>query len=317
MVQGALPGRRGSASSLTIRYLRSFTDTVATPTQWLEGARLRTLPLALAPVITGSAAALALGSLRFQLALLACLVAVFLQVGVNYANDYSDGIKGTDEARVGPLRLTGSGAAPAHRVRGAAFACFGAAMLAGLAIVVLTGMWWFLLIGLSAVFAAWGYTGGRSPYGYRGLGDVFVFLYFGLVATLGTTFIQTATLSTTAWLTAVSMGLFACALLMANNIRDLPTDAQAGKLTLAVRLGEARARLIYAGQLGMAFALMVFTIPANPWTLLVFLAIPLAIPAARTVLSGRTGIELIPVLKQTGLLSLSFSVLLLIAVLLG
>lgn len=290
---------------------------MATPAQWLEGARLRTLPLALAPVISGSAAALQLGGFQFALALLAFLVAVFLQIGVNYANDYSDGIKGTDEQRVGPLRLTGSGAAPAHHVKWAAFACFGAAMLAGLAIVVITGMWWFLLIGLSAVFAAWGYTGGTRPYGYMGLGDVFVFIYFGLVATLGTTFIQAAQLSTTAWLASVSMGLFACALLMANNIRDIPTDAEVGKLTLAVRLGEARARLAYAGQLGLGFALMLFTVPAHPWNLLVFLAVPLALPAARTVLAGRSGTALIPVLKQTGLLSLAFSVLLLLAAVIG
>ena len=290
---------------------------MATPAPWLEGARLRTLPLALAPVITGSAAALQLGGFQFALALLAFLVAVFLQIGVNYANDYSDGIKGTDEQRVGPLRLTGSGAAPAHHVKWAAFACFGAAMLAGLAIVVITGMWWFLLIGLSAVFAAWGYTGGTRPYGYMGLGDVFVFIYFGLVATLGTTFIQAAQLSTTAWLASVSMGLFACALLMANNIRDIPTDAEVGKLTLAVRLGEARARLAYASQLGLGFALMLFTVPAHPWNLLVFLAVPLALPAARTVLAGRSGTALIPVLKQTGLLSLAFSVLLLLAAVIG
>lgn len=290
---------------------------MATVSQWVEGARLRTLPMAVAPVIAGSAAAIELYSFKPDRAILALLVALFLQVGVNYANDYSDGIKGTDEDRVGPLRLTGSGAAPARQVKIAAFVCFGAAMLAGLALVVVSGQWWFLLIGLSAVFAAWGYTGGKHPYGYMGLGDVFVFIYFGLVATLGTTFSQAARLSVTAVVASVAMGLLACALLMANNLRDVPTDAEAGKMTLAVRLGSSRARLAYALEIVLAFALMVFAVPENPWNLLVFLALPLSVPAVRTVLSAQDLRELIPVLRATGFLSLAFSVLLLIAAALG
>lgn len=290
---------------------------MATVSQWVEGARLRTLPMAVAPVIAGSAAAIELYSFKPGRAILALLVALFLQVGVNYANDYSDGVKGTDEDRVGPLRLTGSGAAPARQVKIAAFVCFGAAMLAGLALVVVSGQWWFLLIGLSAVFAAWGYTGGKHPYGYMGLGDVFVFIYFGLVATLGTTFSQAARLSVTAVVASVAMGLLACALLMANNLRDVPTDAEAGKMTLAVRLGSSRARLAYALEIVLAFALMVFAVPENPWNLLVFLALPLSVPAVRTVLSAQDMRELIPVLRATGFLSLAFSVLLLIAAALG
>lgn len=290
---------------------------MATVSQWVEGARLRTLPLAISPVIAGSAAAIELYSFKPGRAVLALLVALFLQVGVNYANDYSDGIKGTDEDRVGPLRLTGSGAAPARQVKIAAFVCFGAAMLAGLALVVVSGQWWFLLIGLSAVFAAWGYTGGKHPYGYMGLGDVFVFIYFGLVATLGTTFSQAARLSVTAVVASVAMGLLACALLMANNLRDVPTDTEAGKMTLAVRLGSARARLAFALEIVLAFALMVFAVPENPWNLLVFLALPLSVPAVRTVLSAQDLRELIPVLRATGFLSLVFSVLLLIAAALG
>ncbi|WP_129359119.1 MULTISPECIES: 1,4-dihydroxy-2-naphthoate polyprenyltransferase [Micrococcaceae] len=290
---------------------------MATIAQWVEGARLRTLPLAVAPVIAGTAAAIELREFRPVCAVLALLVAFFLQVGVNYANDYSDGIKGTDDSRVGPMRLTGSGAAPANHVKFAAFGCFAAAMVSGLALVVITGQWWFLLIGLSAVFAAWGYTGGKHPYGYMGLGDVFVFLYFGLVATMGTTFAQASQLSITAVVASVSMGLIACGLLMANNIRDIPTDTEAGKHTLAVRLGDSRARLAYAIELALAFALMLFTVPENPWNLLVLLAIPLALPATRTVLSATDMRKLIPVLKQTGLLSVLFALLLLVASIIG
>jgi 1,4-dihydroxy-2-naphthoate octaprenyltransferase len=290
---------------------------VATVAQWVEGARLRTLPMAAAPVIAGTGAAVHLWQFRPVCAVLALLVALFLQIGVNYANDYSDGIKGTDDSRVGPMRLTGSGAAPARHVKLAAFACFGLAMVSGLALVVITGQWWFLLIGLSAVFAAWGYTGGRRPYGYMGLGDLFVFLYFGLVATMGTTFTQASQLSLTAVVSSVSLGLIACALLMANNLRDIPTDTEAGKLTLAVRLGGSRARLAYAAEVGLAFALMLFTVPENPWNLLVLLALPLAWPAVRTVLSATDMRRLIPVLKQTGLLSLLFALLLLVASIIG
>lgn len=291
---------------------------MATPAQWVEGARLRTLPLALAPVLAGTAGAVSLHAFHPGKAVLAGLVAFFLQVGVNYANDYSDGIKGTDdEDRVGPLRLTGSGAARPAQVKWAAFACFGAAMLAGLALVLWTQQWWFLLIGASAVLAAWGYTGGKNPYGYMGLGDLFVFLYFGLVATLGTTFVQAAELSTTVVVAAVSLGLIACALLMANNLRDIPTDVHDGKLTLAVRLGDTASRLAFAVEVVLAFALMVFTVPANPWNLLVFLLLPLAVPGIRTVLSAEDPRALVPVLKQVGLLSLGFSLLMLLAAALG
>ncbi len=168
---------------------------MATPAQWIEGARLRTLPMALAPVLAGSAAAQALHSFEPVRALLALLVALFLQIGVNYANDYSDGIKGTDDHRVGPLRLTGSGAARPGQVKAAALVCFGLAAVAGALLVLLSRQWWFIPVGLSAVLAAWGYTGGRTPYGYLGLGDLFVFVYFGLVAVLGTTLTQAGTLN--------------------------------------------------------------------------------------------------------------------------
>ena len=289
---------------------------MATPAQWIEGARLRTLPMALAPVVAGSAAAQALHSFDPVRALLALLVALLLQIGVNYANDYSDGIRGTDDDRVGPLRLTGSGAAAPGQVRAAALLCFGLAALAGAAQVVLSRQWWFIPVGLSAVLAAWGYTGGRSPYGYRGLGDVFVFVYFGLVAVLGTTLTQAGTLNLEAFVAALSTGLIATALLMANNIRDLPGDREVGKRTLAVRLGDPLARVVFTAEIAVAFALVLFLVPDNPWMLLVLLLLPLAWAPVATVLRVQDRRQLIPVLRQCGVLNVGWAVLFLLAVLL-
>jgi 1,4-dihydroxy-2-naphthoate octaprenyltransferase len=282
---------------------------VATAAQWLEGARPRTLPMAFAPVIVGSAAAFGLGAFRPLHAVLAAVVSVLLQVGVNYANDYSDGIRGTDNDRVGPLRLTGSGAAPPGQVKRAAFLCFGVAMLAGLALVVLAQAWLLILVGLGCVAAAWGYTGGRNPYGYRGLGDVFVFVFFGLVATLGTTFTQADQLSAAAWIGAISTGLIAMALLMANNVRDIPTDRAVGKKTLAVRLGDPAARLGYVMMLAVAVLLPLLLTPEYSWILLVLVLIPACVAPSRLMLQGQQRQSLIPVLKQTGLLNLAFSAL--------
>ena len=289
---------------------------MATPAQRIEGARLRTLPMALAPVVAGSAAAQALHSFDPVRALLALLVALLLQIGVNYANDYSDGIRGTDDDRVGPLRLTGSGAAAPGQVRAAALLCFGLAALAGAALVVLSRQWWFIPVGLSAVLAAWGYTGGRSPYGYRGLGDVFVFVYFGLVAVLGTTLTQAGTLNLEAFVAALSTGLIATALLMANNIRDLPGDREVGKRTLAVRLGDPLARVVFTAEIAVAFALVLFLVPDNPWMLLVLLLLPLAWAPVATVLRVQDRRQLIPVLRQCGVLNVGWAVLFLLAVLL-
>ncbi|MHA7279404.1 1,4-dihydroxy-2-naphthoate polyprenyltransferase [Arthrobacter sp. MDT2-2] len=282
---------------------------MATAAQWLEGARPRTLPMALAPVIIGSAAAFGLGSFRPVNAVLAAVVSVLLQVGVNYANDYSDGIRGTDDERVGPLRLTGSGAAQPQQVKLAAFACFGLAMLAGLALVVLSQAWVLLLVGVGCIAAAWGYTGGKNPYGYLGLGDLFVFVFFGLVATLGTTFTQAGQLSGAAWIGAVSTGLIAMALLMANNVRDIPTDSAVGKRTLAVRLGDPAARISYVLMLAAAILLPVFLSSDYPWVLLVLLLIPAGLAPSRLMLKGEKRRSLIPVLKQTGLINLAFSLL--------
>lgn len=282
---------------------------MATAGQWIEGARLRTLPMAIAPVIIGSAAAYDLDAFKTLNAVLAAVVALLLQVGVNYANDYSDGIRGTDDARVGPLRLVGSGAATPQQVKLAAFAAFGLAMLAGLGLVILSQSWWLLLVGAGCVLAAWGYTGGKNPYGYLGLGDVFVFVFFGLVATLGTTYTQAGQLSLSAVIGAVGTGLIAVALLMANNVRDIPTDAAVGKRTLAVRLGDRNARLSYVMMLAVALLLVLVIAGQKPWLLLVLLLLPACLMPSWLMLKGKKRKSLIPVLKQTGLINLGYSVL--------
>ena len=265
--------------------------------------------MAVAPVIIGSAAAFDLGSFRWFNALLAALVAILLQVGVNYANDYSDGVRGTDDNRVGPLRLTGSGAAAAKHVKYAAFLCFGLAMAAGLALVILSQAWFLLLVGVGCIAAAWGYTGGRNPYGYLGLGDVFVFVFFGLVATLGTTYTQAGQVNAAAWIGAISTGLIATALLMANNVRDIPTDRESGKRTLAVRLGDDAARISYVMMLALALLLPLLLVGDYPWVLLVLLLLPACLMPSWLMLKGKKRRSLIPVLKQTGLINLGFSVI--------
>lgn len=283
---------------------------MATTAEWIEGARLRTLPAAVAPVLVGTGAAAQLGAASVPRALLAAGVALALQVGVNFANDYSDGVRGTDLDRVGPLRLTASGAAPPHQVRRAAFVSFGVGAVLGLGLVALSGQWWLLAVGAASILAGWTYTGGRRPYGYRGLGEVGVFVFFGLVATLGTTYTQAGTLSWPAWAGAVGIGLLACALLMVNNIRDLPTDVVAGKRTLAVRVGDHRARRLYALWVALPVLLGLACAAAAPWSLLVLL---LALPAGlliSTVLLGARGVLLRPVLAGTGLLELGYGVLL-------
>ncbi len=283
---------------------------MATAAQWLQGARPRTLPAAIAPVAAGTGAAALAGGFVAWKAALALLVALALQVGVNYANDYSDGVRGTDADRVGPLRLVGSGVARPVAVRNAAVACFAVAGVAGL-VLALTSAWWLLLVGVACVVAAWFYTGGPRPYGYRGLGEVSVFVFFGLVATVGTTFVQAGEVTTASVLAGVGCGALACAILVANNLRDLETDRVAGKHTLAVRLGDQRTRWFYVSLLVAALAALVaigvIHVPA-------FAVLTTAVPAARcarVVLQGARGRDLVPVLKMTG------SVLLLYGVLLG
>ncbi len=283
---------------------------MATTSDWIAGARPRTLPAAVAPVLVGTGAAAHLGEARIGRALLAAGVALALQVGVNYANDYSDGVRGTDVDRVGPVRLTASGAARPGQVRAAAFAAFGVAAVLGTWLVALTGEWWMLAVGALAVVAAWTYTGGRSPYGYRGLGEVGVFLFFGLVATLGTTYTQAGRLSWPAWVGAVAIGLVACALLMANNLRDVPTDALVGKRTLAVRLGEHRARRVYAVLVVLPVLLAGVCAFASPWALFSLTLLAPATVLAVVVLLGARGRALVPVLGGTGALELGLGVLL-------
>jgi 1,4-dihydroxy-2-naphthoate octaprenyltransferase len=283
---------------------------MATAGQWLEGARPRTLPAAVAPVALGTGAAAGVGGASWPRALLALVVSLALQVGVNYANDYSDGIRGTDDDRVGPFRLTGSKAAAPGTVRAAAFAAFGVAAVAGLVLVAVSGAWWLLAVGAAAVAAAWYYTGGPRPYGYAGLGEVFVFVFFGLVAVLGTTYTQAGRVTGDAVAGAVGVGLIACALLVANNLRDVATDAVAGKRTLAVRIGEAATRRLYAGLLAGAGLAVVVAALTRPFALVAVLAVPLAVPPLRAVLGGATGRALLPVLRDTGRLELAYGVLL-------
>ncbi|WP_300083713.1 1,4-dihydroxy-2-naphthoate polyprenyltransferase [Propioniciclava sp.] len=279
---------------------------MASLAEWVEGARPRTLPAALAPVVAGSAIAWFENAFSPLLAGLALVVALALQIGVNFANDYSDGIRGTDAARVGPLRLVGSGAAHPRHVLAAALACFGIAALAGLAVVVITGHWWLLAVGAAAIAAAWFYTGGKRPYGYLGLGELFVFIFFGLVAVTGTVYIQLDGVTAATWWTAVAIGVLACAILVANNLRDLDGDRAAGKRTLATRLGDAGTRRFFLGLLVVAAA-GVFGVAATSswWALLGWFMLVALIGPIREVARGVTGRALIPVLKQTGFAELA------------
>jgi 1,4-dihydroxy-2-naphthoate polyprenyltransferase len=282
---------------------------MATPAQWVAGARPRTLPAALAPVLVGSGAAAALGSFRPLPAVLALVVALALQVAVNYANDYSDGTRGTDAERVGPMRLVGSGAAAPRQVLIAAVLAFAVAAVAGLGLAALSS-WWLVAVGAVCMAAAWTYTGGPLPYGYRALGEVFVFIFFGPVAVVGTTFVQTSTLPGLAFAVSVPIGLLIVAILVVNNLRDIHGDALVGKRTLAVLLGERATRIAFAGLFVVAFAVIAAVGVARPWALLGLLAAPLAVSPARVVLSGGRGPALIGALQGTGLVTLATGVLL-------
>lgn len=282
---------------------------------WIEGARLRTLPAAVAPVAAGTAIAVGEGRASATRALLAAGVALALQIGVNYANDYSDGIRGTDDIRSGPARLTGGGLASPKHVKVAAFACFGLGALAGLLLVALSGQWWLLCLGALAIIAAWYYTGGDHPYGYMGLGEIFVFVFFGLVATVGTTYTQTGTAPWESWVAACAIGSLACSLLMVNNIRDIPTDSVVGKKTLAVRMGDTPARVSFSAMLFAAPALTLAFIHTLGWWIVLVIApvVALCILTTRPVISGATGRNLIHSLKLAGLTELAYGVLLLLA----
>jgi 1,4-dihydroxy-2-naphthoate octaprenyltransferase len=290
---------------------------MATPAQWLEGARPRTLPAAVSPVLAGTGVAAYDGQAVWWKAALAMLVSLALQVGVNYANDYSDGIRGTDADRVGPLRLVGSGLASPRSVRAAAFAAFGVAVVAGLVLAATTS-WWLVLVGAVAVLAAWYYTGGSTPYGYHALGEVMVFVFFGLVAVGGTTYVQTRSLPLPAWYAAIGVGALACAILVANNLRDIPTDREVGKRTLAVVLGDARTRGLYALLVGAAVvALVGVALTTSRLALLGLVFVLPAVPGTRIVLSGATGRDLVPVLQRTGVAELLWAAGLFVGLLLA
>lgn len=283
---------------------------MATREQWLAGARPKTLPAAIAPVLVGTSIAEFEGSFRPVVALLAFVVSLGLQVGVNYANDYSDGIRGTDDDRVGPVRLVGQKLASPTQVKRAAIISFLVSAGAGLAMVLISQVWLLIPIGIAAIAAAWFYTGGSKPYGYAGFGELFVFVFFGLVAVAGTSASQTGEVTALGLLGGVACGALATAILVANNLRDIPTDELAGKLTLAVRLGDAKTRELYrlCIVIGFAMPLAMNFLANGPVSAYIGLfAILSARRPLQIVRSGATGMELIPVLGDTARLLLLFA----------
>jgi 1,4-dihydroxy-2-naphthoate polyprenyltransferase len=280
---------------------------VASFAQWIEGARPRTLPNAIAPVIAGTGAAAWLHAACWWKALLALIVAVAMIVGVNYANDYSDGIRGTDDVRAGPLRLVGSKVASPRAVLTAAVIALGVAAVAGVALAWFSAPW-LIAVGAVCVAGAWLYTGGAKPYGYLGLGEVAVFVFFGLVAVLGTQYTQALRIDWVGAALAVATGCMSSAVLVANNLRDIPTDKESGKITLAVRLGDDRTRVLYQVLLIVAFALTLALAIATPWAAAGLVALPLAVRAAGPVRNGLGGKDLIPVLRDTGLTMLVWAI---------
>ncbi len=276
---------------------------------WITGARVRTLPLAVAPILLGSATASTIDRFDLVLSLLALAVALLLQIGVNYANDYSDGVRGTDAFRVGPQRITAAGIALPAQVKRAAFISFGLAALAGLAIVIISQQWWLIAVGLLAIIAAWFYTGGKQPYGYHGLGELAVFVFFGLVATIGTNYIQTLVLDPLAILLGGTFGLYASAVLMVNNIRDIETDKKAGKRTLAVILGHKPSKTLFLLMIWLPVLINLLLVLFYPATLLGMLNLLLLLPITLIIMESRNPGELITALKLTSLAGLGFAAL--------
>lgn len=274
--------------------------------RWIIGARPRTLPAAIVPVAVGAGAAAGEGDFVWWRVGAALVVSLALQIGVNYANDYSDGVRGTDDVRVGPARLVGGGLASPSSVKLAAFVSFGVAAVAGLAIALDTSLW-LLVVGVAAIAAAWFYTGGPKPYGYAGLGELFVFVFFGLVATVGTTYAAVVRITGLSIVLGCAVGSLACALLVINNLRDIPTDERVGKRTLAVKLGDARTRQFYVSLVVLAFLMLAIgALVWRPAALIGLFAVPLAVVPCRVVLGGATGPALIPVLGATGRLQMAF-----------
>ncbi len=285
--------------------------------RWILGARPRTLPAAVVPVAIGAGAAVGGPSPVWWRVGPALIVSLALQVGVNYSNDYSDGIRGTDDVRVGPARLVAGGLAEPSHVKRAAFIAFGVAAVAGLALAMAT-TWWLILVGLVAMLAGWFYTGGPKPYGYLGLGELFVFVFFGLVATVGTTYVIVESFPAHAWVAGCAAGFLACALLVVNNLRDIPTDTTSGKRTLAVRLGDTRTRWLYVACIGAA-AISIIVIAAvwRAWTAIALAGFIVAIPPIKTIRSGAQGKQLIPVLAATARTQLVVGLLMAIGLALG
>ena len=271
--------------------------------KWILGARPRTLPAAIAPVVV--ATALAGSDWNWFRAALALKVGVWLQVGVNYANDYSDGVKGSDDNRIGPTRLVASGLATAAQVKRAAFISFGIASIAGIWLSLLSSPW-LIVVGVAAIAAAWGYTGGKNPYGYKGLGEMSVFIFFGVVATMGSYYVQTLEVNWVAFAASVPMGSLSCALLAINNIRDRQQDEIVGKRTLAVRLGDRGSRVFFVLLLASAYIFAALT--GNIWVLLTLATLPMALLISKEVLAGAAGRQLIPLLGKTGKLQLFFAI---------
>lgn len=283
---------------------------------WLEGARLRTLPLAIAPVAIGAGVAASIQSFNLGLSLLALAVALFLQIGVNYANDYSDGIRGTDAKRVGPLRLTASKSVKPEAVKRAAFAFFALAALAGVAIVLLTQIWWLVAVGAFAIVAAWFYTGGKNPYGYAAMGEISVFIFFGLVATVGTAYIQIENFEQNSlavlisFVGATAIGMFSAAVLMVNNIRDIDLDRHVSKNTLAVKVGKRAAKAIYFALIWIPLILLSGFVMLYPATFLAFASFFFVAPATLIVATAKQPKELILALKLTSFGALAYALLL-------
>jgi 1,4-dihydroxy-2-naphthoate octaprenyltransferase len=271
--------------------------------KWIIGARVKTLPAAISPVLVGTALAT---EVNWVNALLALIVSLSLQIAVNFANDYSDGIRGTDSNRVGPIRLVGSGLATAKSVKQAMFVSFSVAAIAGL-ILALQTSYWLLLVGAISILAAWGYTGGKKPYGYFGFGEISVFLFFGVVATVGSYYIQTEKISGQSVLLSIPVGALACAILVMNNLRDLPLDAQVGKRTFSVRIGDQNTRYFYVALLVLAQVISAYAYTFNSYALLTLIWLPLTVKNCRLVLQGVSGKELIPLLISTARLQLLLS----------
>lgn len=291
--------------------------TVTAVNRWILGARPRTLPAAVVPVAIGAGAAVGGPSPVWWRVGPALIVSLALQVGVNYANDYSDGVRGTDDVRVGPTRLVAGGLAQPGHVKGAAFVAFGVAALAGLLLVLAT-TWWLIVVGLVAMLAGWGYTGGPKPYGYLGLGELFVFVFFGLVATVGTTYVVIERLPAHGWVAACVAGFLACALLVVNNLRDIPTDRASGKRTLAVRLGDGRTRWLYVCCVAAAAGLIIMiAIVWRSWTAIALAGLAVAVPPIRSVRQGVEGRQLIAVLAATSRTQLVVGLLVAVGLALG